>query len=91
MIKCINIFILQLACSFGRAVIYTLTFLSAHLQKKSFSGDNSIFRDFHVVTCCNHDRNEGVIVFSSNTLKGSIYSQATPLPSKEVFLYLKTL
>ena len=60
-------------------------------KKKSFSGDNSIFRDFHVVTCCNHDRNEGVIVFSSNTLKGSIYSQATPLPSKEVFLYLKTL
>ena len=36
MIKYINIFILQLACSFGRAIIYTLTFLSAHLQKKSF-------------------------------------------------------
>ena len=91
MIKCINMFILQLAWSFGCAMMYTLTFLSAHLQKMSFSGENSIFRDSHVVTCCYHDHNEGVTVFSSNTLKGSMYIQTMLLPSKEVYIYLKTL
>ena len=45
------------------AIIFTLSFASVHLEKKTILGDNTIFAVFHVATCFQRHNYDVIVKF----------------------------
>ena len=59
--------------------ILTLTSITTvHLQKKSVSGDNSIFRPFHILTCYQHHNDDVTVKIQAILWRGWFKSWLRP-------------